>query len=240
MKQFLENLNKYWVTPAVAIVGALLGIYFTIVKESLDASATRIETQLKEREFNNALKFQMYSEVKDAILKKDAKVQGAVLLIVNEMLASDSTFRDKLITLMLASPNIDTSVVKQQKEIDNKAEQFKLEEEQVKGDQFTIDVFYLEDIAREAEPRAERIVTLLKERYTSYQIRKRKLPRNINAQTGYRISANEIRYDPEEENLAAEIKTYIQSKGVFQLEQPMLRKTTRHTPKYLSIFVRNM
>jgi hypothetical protein len=93
MKQFLENLNKYWATPVVAIVGGALGIYFTILNGNLEASAKRIETELKQREFDNSLKLQMYGEVKEAILKQDAKVQSAVLLIVNEMLSADSLFR---------------------------------------------------------------------------------------------------------------------------------------------------
>ena len=42
-KQFLENLNKYWATPVIAIVGGVLGIYFSVVKDSLDSQAQRLE-----------------------------------------------------------------------------------------------------------------------------------------------------------------------------------------------------
>lgn len=240
MKQFLENLNKYWVTPVVAIVGGLLGIYFTIVKGNLDATATRIENELKEREFDNQIKLRMYDEVKDAVVKKDAKVQKAVVVIVNEMLANDSLFRDKLITLMLASPNIDTSVVSQQREIDDKIALFTKEQEQIHPDRFTIDVFFLEDVEREAEPRADSVVRIVKEKYPDYQIRKRKLPRYVNARRGYRIAGNEIRFEADEESLAREIQTLIESRGIFQLEKLTLHKINYHTPRYLSIFVRNM
>ena len=74
MKDFLENLNKYWATPMIAIVGGLLGVYFSVVKNSLETeaaklqnTATEISTELKQREFYNDLKIQMYSEVKEAI-----------------------------------------------------------------------------------------------------------------------------------------------------------------------------
>ena len=59
---------------------------------------------MKEREFRNELKIQMYSEVKEAISKNDEKLKSVVLLMVNEMLADASLFREKLITILLASP----------------------------------------------------------------------------------------------------------------------------------------
>ena len=107
-KLFLENLNKYWATPAIAIVGGILGIYFSIISKGLESEAQRIEiiaTQLesdiRQNEFKNDLKIQMYGEVKEAIASEDEKLQNAVLLLVNEMLADDSTFREQLITILL-------------------------------------------------------------------------------------------------------------------------------------------
>jgi hypothetical protein len=113
-----------------------------------------------------------------------------------------------------------------------------MEQEQVISDRFTIDVFYLETIEREAEPRAQQIVSILQQKYPQYQIRKRKLPRNINAQPGYRVSGNEIRFEIDEGQIAVEIKALID--GVFPREKPILHKITYSTPHYISVFVRNM
>ncbi len=251
MKTFLENLNKYWATPLIAIVGGLLGLYFTVVKNNLEAdasriaaSATKIETELRQREFNNNLKIQMYTEVKEAIVKEDKKLQNAVLLLVNEMLADDSLFREKLITILIASPNTDESVIKVQKEIETKAITFTKDEKLKQSGKFTIDVFYLEDIIKESEPRAQKIYTALKKEFpvTDYQIRVRRLPRYINAKTGYRISANEIRFEPGEKEVADKILSVIKTQRIFEMEQPrkMIVSPGNTSPNYVSLFVRNM
>ncbi|MDO9254737.1 MAG: hypothetical protein Q7U54_04425 [Bacteroidales bacterium] len=249
MKTFLENLNKYWATPIIAIVGGLLGLYFTVVKNNLEAdasriaaSATKIETELKQREFNNNVKLQMYTEVKEAIIKEDKKLQTAVLLLVNEMLADDSLFREKLITILIASPNTDESVIKVQKDIETKTITFTKDEKQKQSSTFTIDVFYLEDIISESEPRAKKIYSSLKQEFPDYLVRMRRLPRSINAKNGYRISANEIRFEPGEQEVADKILSVIRTQRIFEKEQPrkMVVSPGNPSPNYLSIFVRNM
>ncbi|MCD4744831.1 MAG: hypothetical protein K8R58_00865 [Bacteroidales bacterium] len=184
----------------------------------------------------------MYGEVKEAIIKEDKKLQNAVLLIVNELLSDDSLFKDKLITILLASPNTDESVKKEQQKIEKKAYEFVEEEKQKKTDVFTIDVFYLEDIIEESEPRAKKIVHTLSNEFPSYQVRIRRLPHYINAKRGYRISANEIRYESDEKELSEKILSIIESQKIFELEQPLLNEINpnKPSPKYLSIFVRNM
>ena len=247
---FLENLNKYWVTPIIAIIGGILALYFTIIKDKMEADAQRIEnvalkieSDLKQREFNNNLKIQMYSEVKDAITKNDEKLQNAVLLLVNEMLADDSLFREQLITILLTSPNVKESVRRNQQEIQSKVEQFNNEERQISANDFIIDVFYTEDMINESKPRANKIVRLLNhELGNNYKVRLRILPMNINAKSGYRITANEIRYEDEETKLANKIHKLIMDNNIFELEQPRMKKIRpiKKTPNYLSIFVRNM
>jgi len=247
MKNVIDHYNKYWIGPTVIAVGSILGLYFSSIKQNLENkalnlsnTATRIETELKEREFSNTLKIQMYTEVKDAIAKHDRKLQNAVLLIVNEMLADDSVFRDKLVTILLSSPNTDDSVRVEQQKIEDKTTKFKTEEKQIVENRFTIDVFYLEDVKKEAQPRADKIVAILSQRFGDFQIRKRVLPRTINARSGYRISQNEIRYEAEEEPIAREVLNIIRDNNVFQLEQPKMRLITGKTPKYISVYIRNM
>jgi hypothetical protein len=247
MKTFLENLSKYWVTPIVAIVGGLLGLYFSIVKNdlekqasNLESTALRIETELKQKEFSNDLKLHMYTEVKDAITKGDKKVQSAVLLIVNELLADDSAFRDKLIDLLRASPNTSDSVKVEIQRMVRTENAFFTEQTRQAEDTFTIDVFYLEDVKKEALPRAKKVKEMLQQYYPDYNIRLRLMPKTVNARSTYRIEANQIRYDKTEEELAKKCLELLKSERIFSLEQPSLYEVKRATPNYMSIFVRNM
>lgn len=252
MKEFLEDLNKYWATPIIAVVGGLLGLYFTVIKDNLEVkakkienSALRIETELREREFSNTLKIQMYKEVKEAISKKDQKLQNAVLLLVNEMLADDSLFKDKLITVLLASPNTDAVVKEEQEKFETKKSEY-LDQEATKIVQGrgTVDVFYLEDIIAEAKPRAQKIVDRLQKQYPNFRIRMRLLPRTVNARRGYRIGENQIRYESIEEDLALNIATLVKNEKIFSIgtttteeDQPkdIYSKLCQHfRPKYVS------
>ncbi len=247
MKKYLESFNKYWVAPTIAIVGTLLGLYFSTIKQNLENqsikisnTAESIESELKQKEFNNSLKLQMYNEVKDAILKKDTSLQKAVMLIVNEMLADDSIFRDKLLTLLLASPNTVNSLRTEQRKNDTITRYFRMEESQISASKFTIDIFYLDDIKTEAKPRAEKIKSILSAKYPDYNVRVRLLPRNINARNGYRISGNEIRYEENEKDIANQALKLIEQNKIFSAEQPKLQLSHQNSPKYISIFVRNM
>jgi hypothetical protein len=183
----------------------------------------------------------MYNEVKAAMLvKNDTSLQKAVMLIVNEMLADDSVFRDKLVTLLLAAPNAGKSLRMEQRKNDTIVRYFKMEEEQISSKNFSIDIFYLDDLKAEAKPRAEKIKNVLSVKYPDYQVRVRLLPRNINARSAYRISANEIRFEDDEKEIATQVLSLIEQNKIFNIEQPKLHKSTQKTPKYISIFVRNM
>ena len=87
-----------------------------------------------------------------------------------------------------------------------------------------------------------KIKLALEQAQPTYKVRLRKLPRNINAKSGYRISANEIRYEANEKEVAEEILRIIQEKQVFEFEQPRLKqiRPSKPTPNYISVFVRNM
>lgn len=154
-------------------------------------------------------------------------------MVVNEMLdQKDSVFKNKLINVFLQSPN-SSQLIKIQNVIDDFQDNL---------DGYAIDVFYLEDIIKEAEPLAEKVCSLLRSKYSKYTIRKRLLPKTINARKGYRIDCNQIRYDigSDEEKLARGILNEIQEDSIFKKEQPILKGINQNTKNYMSIFVRNM
>lgn len=214
----------------------------------LENQSTALESDLRKREFGNSLKFRLYEEVRNAITGREPKIQDAVVLIINEMLADDSVYRAKLSNILLSSQNTDaavkTSIVQTQKlEYTFVAEQTQTlatlnrpENE----DKFTIDVFYLEDVKQEAKPRAEKIVTLLDTKYPQHTVRLRMLPKIINARSGYGIGSNQVRYEPGEKKLAEEVIDYITSEKIFPREQLTGHPVKSKTTHYISVFVRNM
>jgi len=245
-KSFLEKLNSKWVTPLFAIIAIVYGFIFKVNNdklqtnsEQLDNLSKQIQNELRVKEFDNNLKMTIYGEVKDAITKKDTTLQNATLIVINEMLKDDSVFREKLKTVLFSSSNATQLIAVQQKIDQFSSEQKKAEARVPDPAKYKIDVFYLDDVLQEAKPRAESVVDLLKTKYPEYTIRLRLLPKEINAQYGYRISENQIRFESDERDLAESVLNAIRQKNIFELEQPALNQIKYNTPNYISIFVRN-
>jgi hypothetical protein len=224
-------------------------------QKELDTTQSKLEIQsialdnfLKKKEFESNLKFKIYDEVKDAVIKKDKQLQDVVVIIVNEMLADDSIFRSKMNKLLLGSPYTDptvkTDIIRTQvaeTEFSRKTATL-ADNTGARSNRLTIDVFYLEDILQESLPRADRIVQELMKKYPDAMIRKRLLPRSINAQSEYRVGANQIRFNDSQKELAYEIQKLITEKKIFQLEQLQIHpfRTSVSSSNYISVFVRNM
>ncbi len=209
----------------------------------LKVSAQKTQNRLDEVNFNNELKFRLFTEVKEAVLKSDTSLQQAVkLLVTNMMPLEDSLFKRNLIYILYTAPK-STPQIKAAIRNDEKEEiKFRQEEKRL-ANVFTIDVFYLEDLEIESKPRAQKIVNLLASKYPldKYRVRLRKLTRVNNLSRGFNIDRNQIRYESNEEGLATEINKAITDAKIFQIEQPFLRKNrVSITKDYLSIFVRNM
>ncbi len=247
-KSFLEKLNSKWVTPLFAIIAIVYGFMFKVNNDKLQQNANeldylskQIENELRVKEFDNNLKMMIYSEVKEAITKKDSALQNATLIVINEMLKDDTLFREKLKTVLFASSNSKQLIAVQEKIDQFSSEQKDMVKPSASSIGYKIDVFYLDDIVDEAKPRAEKIVKLLEKRYPENTVRLRLLPKEVNAQVGYRISANQIRFEPGESELAKEVLEVIQQNSVFKLEQPVMHEINYYkSPNYISIFVRNM
>lgn len=203
-------------------------------QRKLNLQSTELDNIIKRREFDNNLKMEMYKETKDAI-GKDSLTQNATLVILNEMLADDSAFRWKLKSILSQSPSLKAQAV-----IQKKLDVFSYQQSSLVKSKFTIDVFYLEELVKEALPRAKRIVEVLKQKFPSYNVRLRVLPTAVNIQSGYRIDANKIRYEKSETAIAKQVRDIIIASRVLQIEQPQMNMIRYSTPNYISVFVRNM
>ncbi|CAN5460541.1 hypothetical protein BH10BAC2_BH10BAC2_25870 [soil metagenome] len=109
------------------------------------------------------------------------------------------------------------------------------------GSDYTIEVYYLEDIITEAKPRALKIVSLLRKEYPDYTINLRFLTTKTNKENkGFNVGQNLIHCESDEMGFADTILNLIKSKKIFELEQPVIQKVYFKSPNYISIFVRNM
>ena len=240
-KSFIEKINSKWVTPFFAIVAVVYGFVFKVYSDQVDKNTqslknlqTQIDTELRQKEFENNLKLTIYKEVKEAVkAQNDTTLQNATLIVVNEMLKDDSAFREKLKTVLFSSSN-STRLISVQQRIDD----FANEQKTAAGYNFKIDVFYLDDAAEAVKQKAQQVVNLLQGQYTNSQVRLRVLPKEVNAQSGYRININQIRYEIAETSIANDVLKTIADKKI--LEEPaQLHITTFPTPKYISVFVAN-
>ncbi|MCX6279347.1 MAG: hypothetical protein NT004_14815 [Bacteroidetes bacterium] len=116
------------------------------------------------------------------------------------MLKEDSIFREKLKTVLFSSTNSKKLIAIQQK-----IDQFTVEQTEMPVNGFKIDVFYLDDTPIDAKLWAEQIVALLHGKYPGYLIRLRLLPKEVNAQSGYRIDENQIRFETRERPIANDV-----------------------------------
>lgn len=280
MISFLEKINKY-ATLVTGILTVVLTFYFFYINKQLeivgreqDIANKKVENlmntlkvELEKKQYVNDIRFKIYSEVKEALEKKDdVKAQKAIKSIIDIMLVEDLDFRNKMYDIISVNPNVDSSVTKTivktlitekllNQEIEKNKEisivEAKVQQKtkpEVQSPQTTaesnkvikVDVFYLEDILLESEPRAQKIVDLLNSLPNKYQAKKRILPRSINAKDGYKITENQIRFEPDEKRMAYEILKLITKENIFQLEQPTMNLIYYRTPNYISVFVRNM
>jgi len=230
-------------------------------KEELDIQARKMDQTIKQKEFENELRFKVFDEVKTALANPDSNMQEVVRVMVEQILADDSAFQQKMQTVLLASNNTKKSIKEAMKNTEQYQEEEKelvqqvqrtseaisqlstpasISEEASARKKFRIDVFHLEDIISESHGRAVQIQKLLMKKYPTYDIRLRLLPKSINAREGYRIDSNQIRYESGESKTAKEVYDLIVQASVFPREQPQMHQIAFPTPNYISIFVRNM
>lgn len=238
-----------------------------VTTNELKIKADKQEQALRQQEFDNQVRFKVFEEVKRAVDSKNRALQEAVIVIVDEMLASDTVFKEKMRTILLASHSVDNAVKSDVLAVQafEDGESVPLQRVPVSSEttgsrgpasvgssneetttaapaladtSLRIDVFYLEDLESEAEPLAQRVAGVLSERYK--HVRLRLLPTAVNARKGYRVDHNQLRYEDAELKVAQEVLRLVNGTGVFTNEDMVLREVSNKTPNYISVFIRNL
>jgi hypothetical protein len=176
----------------------------------------------------------LYQEVKDAVKNKDTQLQKVTLILVDELLREDTTFRNKLVTVMLAGSET-KSLMKTQDDLVHAREL-----ETNTTDSWMITVFYLEDIIKESKPRADKIYEMIKNEYPKIMVYLKPLPKIVNSNENYRISQNIIRVNPNGKEFAKRLMNRVNNSNIFPLEKLILITNSNMDNKTISIFVRNM
>lgn len=237
----IDKLNNKWVTPIVAIITAIYGMVFGFYFNKMDLQEkklkqveTSLNTKLREKEFINNLRLTLYQEVKQSMKTQDTNQQKITLLLIDELLKEDTSFRDKLVTLVLSHTTSPTLIKEQQEfmEFD--------ETELMVKDKWNINVYWLEDIPKESLPRAEKIVKLINEKYPTVNVKLKKLSKMVNSKNGYRISQNLVRAETSEYKFATEIINLINGTEILEKEKLIISNANTKTEKMFSIFIRNM
>ncbi len=105
---------------------------------------------------------------------------------------------------------------------------------------YKIEVFYTLDLGAESKPRAEKIYNLLVDRYPDCTVVLTPLSIQKNAQPGYNIQQNQIRYEANETDAFLELQSIINEANIFEKEAISGHQVKYYTPNYISVFVRNM
>ena len=237
----IDKLNNKWVTPIVAVITAIYGMVFGFYFNKMDLQEkklkqveTSLNTKLREKEFINNLRLTLYQEVKQSMKSQDTNQQKVTLLLIDELLKEDTSFRDKLVTLVLSHTKSPT-LVKEQEEYMT----FNEVEQSIKG-RWNISIFWLEDIPSESQPRAIKIADLIRKRYPTINVRVRRLSKMVNSKSGYRISQNLVRAEQSESKLASDIIKLVNNSGILENEKLILTNSSTKSFQNFSIFVRNM
>jgi hypothetical protein len=215
----------------------------SIQNQQIENNSALLDDAIKQKTFDNDLKFKLYGEVKDALVKADPNVQNVVLLIVNELLADDSLFRLKLQNILLTSAFTDNSVKQTIVEVQKTENQFKNDQADImvltktNTTAYVIDIFYFQDIPG-SKTNSQKIQKQLEAAFPGHSIRVRLLPKSVNAKKGYLIYENQIRYENSEREVAEKIRKTIEDSKILT-EQPTLQKVRNVTTNYVSVFVRN-
>jgi hypothetical protein len=236
----MENKISSW----IAIGAGLVALITSIFTFNIDRKMKVLETQQKNLTYvkdstdftrDRDFKFKIYQLVVEAIDKKadDTLKQRAAIIVVSEMVDDkDAKFKLGLLNVIRnASRNKDIKNSTSDK-IYALEETLKVKSTQSGADQWRVDVFYVEEKQKTAEPVASSVASLLKE--AGYNTTVRLLPDAVNRRKGYGIKSSQIRFEPNEKDEAAKILKQVTDGAGINLDE---KQTTSTTSRYISIFI---
>jgi hypothetical protein len=178
-------------------------------------------------------------------------------VIFAKTLASDNTFPQELLPIMVYITNTDSAyasgaydVIKTVRSsaqnskdkklisrIDTEISQSFKEKDLNIETNARMDIFYNGEKFTNSKPFALKISKILKEKYPNYSVNVRLLPHLINSQKEFNFTQSEIRCDSSQVNLAEECASMISI--ITSTEKPVVKLTHQKNPYYLSLYITN-
>ncbi len=244
-----EVIHTRWLSPLVAGVSLVVSLVFSVKNQNLaertkelENKQTELKTDILKKEFDNNLKMKIFEEVRRASSTSiSLNEQNVVKTMVTDMLADFPLYRDNLLELLQKSAVIDTSIKQQTKKLLQEESKYQAEQQTIETPPATgkvrLDIFYVETADADTRGKANALKSLIDQKLPArYQTRVRMLPQSVNAQSGYRITGNQLRYEKEEEKYATEI---LNLPGVNNMlaSSLTLHQIQYNTPSYISLFI---
>jgi hypothetical protein len=248
------------ITKWISIPSALVALGAAVMAWPLDreikqlqASSARLEIDIKRTdaelrtiESSRKLTLEIYQEVQKVLRteKKNSREEEAVRVLVQAL--AEDPMRSKLldaIALGANSPDVrkkaETSAAFYRDELptygaspNSSAAVQTIGSSPSRYGSFNIDFFYCESSRQKYEPLALKAVSL-KDSTSTGRWRVRLLPESVNAQAGYNIHENVIRYNSDEKGIAQTLLADLRTK--LQVEATAM-EIAYPTPNYVSVF----
>jgi len=254
------TITKWISIPSalVALGAALMAWPLDREIKQLQASSARLEIDIKRTdaelrtiESSRKLTLEIYQEVQKVLRveKKNSREEEAVRVLVQSL--AEDPMRSKLldaIALGANSPDVrkkaETSAAFYRDELPTYGAQVSAASPSFSAavqtigsstsrfGSFNIDFFYCESSRQKYEPLALKAVSL-KDSTSTGRWRVRLLPESVNAQAGYNIHENIIRYNSDEKGIAQTLLADLRT--TLQVEAKAMEIAYR-TPNYVSVF----
>jgi hypothetical protein len=252
-KSFFSQLSEYASVIGVLVssIGVIVGFIVNYKSSNLNdelqtikSQTERIKNEQGQVQFDREFKFKIYELVLTAIKSDSQKEQIAASVAVQNMVSDrDYKFKDGLLGLIKASPNVSQEV-----KTEITIARLDLAETQQKSpkyskiDKIYVDIFYYEEDFNATRTLAKKLRDALKTSdfyevalVKSFSVAKNKEP-------NYGISKNIIRYDKAETQKAIALQNVLNSLLVsdkIKIEIEPTKSENNKTNSYVSLFIMN-
>lgn len=255
MSNALDNATKLvtLASLAIALFAAWKALPLTDKLNDLEVETKRLDLQIKQAEARlredesiRKLGFDLYGEVKTVLAKESRGTEEEdVLQALVESVGEDPLRQRLLSVLAVAAKNKSVResatnsarFYEQQAEVvpitaTQVAESLKVANQGTSTGLTRVDIFYCEQTQSRSKPIADKFRSTRTETDTG-EWRVRLLPESVNRQPGYRLNANEIRFNAPDEQAVAQV---LRKRAEAQGWQMQFREASSPTPGYVSVF----
>ena len=241
-------------TALAAAFALFISFKFSGLEKQLSVQASEIannkaqlDLQQAQVKFEREFKLNLLGELSKALdkEKKDTLYCTIAVAFVRDMLADDP-MKNSIMQVFESSPFIPTAIKSRIKLEAIQEQNFKVESDAIptptksvtasSTDQILVDVFYVENQNESINNVNALAVAKKIDAMAGYKSRVRQLPASVNLRSGYKVSANEIRFDSDENEIAQSLQESLNKGSSITFQTRLSRSQTKN---YVSVFIAN-